>query len=339
MYSVCEFAPDPFRKRVAVAYSDGSLHVCLLDIEYKSRNQNLLQQSILTRSGEPHVTCMEWYYHRSLKIHFIAACSDQFFLYRENTGSGSTTWSIDMSFPLSNGPATCVSWAPQGFGTLLAISFTSGEITVVRYDKNNRWLQSSFMAHEDGCTSLSWSPDMPPNRLHSLPLKPSTSDGLLSSGIDASLVVPACFVSCGNESCARIWKGNASNAQWLIDHELRDEQNLGWAPWLDVAWAPNVGLPCSYIALAGVSGVRIWMQYANDSRWTQRSINCPELADKTVLSEGREVPGAALRVAWSNVGTILSVTLQDQRIVCLKEDPESGEWETVASWRASETEP
>lgn len=95
----------------------------------------------------------------------------------------------------------------------------------------------------------------------------------------------------------------------------------------DVAWAPNIGLPRSYIATASQDKtVLIWTKDSPTASWV-----------KTTLDPSIGVPGATpgkfpdvvWRVSWSLAGNILAVSCGDGKVTLWKENLK-GVWECVS---------
>lgn len=98
------------------------------------------------------------------------------------------------------------------------------------------WGADIFNGHAIGCNAVSWAPAVLPGSLitpqqggqHSTP-----------QGVKR-------FASAGCDNLVKIW-GFRDDSQAWVEEEILE----GHTDWVrDVAWAPNIGLPRSYIATA-----------------------------------------------------------------------------------------
>jgi hypothetical protein len=92
-----------------------------------------------------------------------------------------------------------------------------------------------FEAHAIGCNAVSWAPAARAGSLLAAP----------TSGVPRSAPVKR-FASAGCDNIVKIWGFSEETQAWVEEDVLE-----GHADWVrDVAWAPNIGLPRSYIATA-----------------------------------------------------------------------------------------
>ena len=99
---------------------------------------------------------------------------------------------------------------------------------------DGQWGADVFEAHAIGCNAVSWAPAA---RAGSL-LAPNT-------GVRRPSPVKR-FASAGCDNIVKIWGFSEETQAWVEEDVLE-----GHADWVrDVAWAPNIGLPRSYIATA-----------------------------------------------------------------------------------------
>ena len=149
-----------------------------------------------------------------------------------------------------------VSWAPHELGAILACASSDGKISVLSFkgavgslllspNTNNKkpnrthlddgqWGADVFEAHAIGCNAVSWAPAA---RAGSL-LTPNAG-GRRPSPVKR-------FASAGCDNIVKIWGFSEETQAWVEEDVLE-----GHADWVrDVAWAPNIGLPRSYIATA-----------------------------------------------------------------------------------------
>jgi len=86
----------------------------------------------------------------------------------------------------------------------------------------------------------------------------------------------------------------------------------------DVAYAPNIGLPRSYLATCSQDRtVLVWTQDAPGSPWSKTPLTAEPFA------------GAVWRVSWSVSGQVLAVSAEDGLVRLYKESLK-GKWEEVS---------
>jgi len=196
---------------------------------------------------------------------------------------------------------------------------------VLTFQNDGRWDVAFFDGHVGGCTAVSWAPATLPGSLIN-PAISATSNGT-SSAIPANTNAPSAptqtptlkrFVSAGCDNKVKIWVHRPQTDTWQVEDVLE-----GHADWVrDVAWAPNIGLPRSYIATASQDKtVCIWTKDSPTSQWA-----------KTVLDGGSHnsrFPDVVWRVSWSLAGNILAVSCGDGKVSLWKETLKGG-WECVS---------
>jgi WD40 repeat protein len=100
--------------------------------------------------------------------------------------------------------------------------------------EDGQWGADVFEAHAIGCNAVSWAPAA---RAGSL-LAPNAG-GRRPSPVKR-------FASAGCDNIVKIWGFSEETQAWVEEDVL--EGHTDWVR--DVAWAPNIGLPRSYIATA-----------------------------------------------------------------------------------------
>ncbi len=110
------------------------------------------------------------------------------------------------------------------------------------------WGADIFNGHAIGCNAVSWAPAILPGSL----ITPSApAQGQPSQTLSAPPPVKR-FASAGCDNLVRIWTFREDTKAWI-----EEEQLDGHTDWVrDVAWAPNIGLPRSYIATASQVGTQ-----------------------------------------------------------------------------------
>ena len=100
---------------------------------------------------------------------------------------------------------------------------------------DGQWGADVFEAHAIGCNAVSWAPAAQAGSLLAAP----NSGGARSPPVKR-------FASAGCDNIVKIWGFSEETQAWVEEDVLE-----GHADWVrDVAWAPNIGLPRSYIATA-----------------------------------------------------------------------------------------
>lgn len=224
---------------------------------------------------------------------------------------GPLEWAISYSrrFPA---PVVSMAWSPEEFGIALACACADGKIYVVDNSNKSSWSVTHFDAHTNcGCTGVSWAPYITPGSLLSMPLVPER--GPTGAPIAPPPPVPR-LVTCGREPTARVWRYSRAEQMWLHEGDLQDSPA---STQRDVAWAPNVGMPFSYIAAASDDKfVTVWLQDGGlDGMW--RATALPPFDD------------AVVKVSWSLVGTFLLVACANNTASIWKEDVQGG-WAQVS---------
>ncbi|CAG8484714.1 14722_t:CDS:2, partial [Racocetra fulgida] len=120
---------------------------------------------------------------------------------------------------------------------------------------------------------------------------------------------------------ARTFEAHTIGANSVKDtNEWKDEETLeGHTDWVrDVAWAPNVGLPKSYLASCSQDKtVFIWTQDTPNSTWNKKPLRNDKFLD------------VVWRVSWSLSGNVLAVACGDNKVTLWKENLK-GEWELLS---------
>ena len=129
-------------------------------------------------------------------------------------------------FPFSLSKVPCASLPPPFFFFYL---------TDARAD-DGQWGADVFEAHAIGCNAVSWAPAA---RAGSLLAPNNHAGGRRPAPVKR-------FASAGCDNIVKIWGFSEETQAWVEEDVLE-----GHADWVrDVAWAPNIGLPRSYIATA-----------------------------------------------------------------------------------------
>jgi len=105
----------------------------------------------------------------------------------------------------------------------------------------------------------------------------------------------------------------------------------GHTDWVrDVAWAPNIGLPRSYIATASQDKtVNIWTKDSLTAPWVKTTLDPSSASTSTTPVSTGKFPDVVWRVSWSLAGNILAVSCGDGKVTLWKENLR-GNWECVS---------
>ena len=129
----------------------------------------------------------------------------------------------------------------------------------------------------------------------------------------------------------KIWGYREDTQSWVEEEVL--EGHTDWVR--DVAWAPNIGLPRSYIATASQDKtVVIWTKDTPTSPWVKTTLDPSVSAVSAPANAGApavqgKFPDVVWRVSWSLAGNILAVSCGDGKVTLWKENLK-GSWECVS---------
>ena len=187
------------------------------------------------------------------------------------------------------------------------------------------WDASLFAAHNIGVNSISWAPSIIPSSL----MAPQGANNSQQPASGPKYIKKMATGGCDN--LVKIWTFNASTSQWVVEETLE-----GHSDWVrDVAFAPGMGLPRTYLASAGQDRtVVIWTQDALGQAWNKKVLN-PEPYLSSSAGEGMQqategkFPDVVWRVSWSVTGNVLAVSAGDGKVSLWKENLK-GEWECVS---------
>lgn len=136
------------------------------------------------------------------------------------------------------------------------------------------------------------------------------------------------FASAGCDNLVRIWGYRDDTQAWVEEDTLE-----GHADWVrDVAWAPNIGLPRSYIATASQDRtVLVWTKDSPSAPWVKTALD----PSATIVSPAGgaapagKFPDVVWRVSWSLAGNLLAVSCGDGKVTLWKENLR-GVWECIS---------
>lgn len=187
------------------------------------------------------------------------------------------------------------------------------------------WGADIFNGHAIGCNAVSWAPAIQPGSL----IVPQTQSLPNQLAQPASLSSVKRFASAGCDNLVRIWGYRDDTQSWVEEETL--EGHTDWVR--DVAWAPNIGLPRSYIATASQDKtVLIWTKDSQTSPWVKTALDPSSTITSptsTVPLPAGKFPDVVWRVSWSLAGNLLAVSCGDGKVTLWKENLK-GVWECVS---------
>lgn len=189
---------------------------------------------------------------------------------------------------------------------------------------DGQWDADIFNGHAIGCNAVSWSPPVLPGSLI-IPQQAPATLGQPPSALTPSVIR---FASAGCDNLVKIWGYRAESQSWVEEEVL--EGHTDWVR--DVAWAPNIGLPRSYIATASQDkSVLIWTKDSPTSPWVKTALDpSSNLASASgAPPPAGKFPDTVWRVSWSLSGNLLSVSCGDGKVTLWKENLK-GQWECVS---------
>ena len=192
---------------------------------------------------------------------------------------------------------------------------------MTRTPDDGTWGADIFNGHAIGCNAVSWAPALTPGSL----IAPQPA----IPGQAPQITIVKRFASAGCDNLVKIWGFSEETQTWVEEETL-----AGHSDWVrDVAWAPNIGLPRSYIATASQDRtVLIWTKDSATSPWVKTPLDPSTSAVATGTPGTPAQPGkfadVVWRVSWSLAGNILAVSCGDGKVTLWKENLK-GAWECV----------
>ncbi|GAA95734.1 hypothetical protein E5Q_02391 [Mixia osmundae IAM 14324] len=249
--------------------------------------------------------------------------------YGHQAQAGLGSWSKIKEHTLHNASVNSISWAPHELGPILACASSDGKVSVLTFNNDGTWDASLFVAHLIGCNAVSWAPATMPGSLiqpQSAALAPQAQNGQAGPGGVSSV---RRFASGGCDGFVKIWGWRDDTKTWAEEEVL--EGHTDWVR--DVAWAPNIGMPKSYLASAGQDKqVFIHIQDRPGAPWTRTQLDPSTAAGATSTIPG-QFADVVWRVSWSIAGQVLAVSGGDG-VVTLWKESLKGSWECVSDVKA-----
>lgn len=309
--NITDAAVDTSGKLVASSGEDGTIRIFAVQSaphDEGSENVDSDWKLLTVLAGHTgSVVCVAW----APPQHYISAllsCGEdgQVILWSD-VGNDSREWTKVYTAALPS-PIWCAAWAPPAYGKMFAVGCKNGAV-IIFTGELQRWERSEFSAHRSGCFCLSWGPSMPPGALFTLPLE-EDPQALRSQQQQPGLpIAPPRITTCGGERVVTVWTRTADGWQPL-------ELPVGVeASWREVAWAPGLGTPYTYIAAGSEEGfVAVWSHDGTPAGEWVRVLLCQQEDSITKLS-------------WSPVGTFLLVSCANGTASMWQESAGGQEWE------------
>ncbi|KAK3820309.1 MAG: WD40 repeat-like protein [Benniella sp.] len=280
---------DYYGKRLATCSSDKTIKI--FDVE--GENHRLAET---LRGHDGPVWQISWAHPKFGCI--LASCSydGKVFVWREQNGQ----WARIKEHVSHTASVNSVAWAPHELGPILACASSDGRVSILSFKDDGTWDTVMLDGHGTGCNAVGWAPATVPGSL--IQQGPNSGKSPISKR----------FSSVGCDNLVKIWV--------YRDETWKEEEVLeGHTDWVrDVAWAPNIGVPKSYLASCSQDKtVLIWTQDTPSAPWQKKPLRNEKFAD------------VVWRVSWSLSGNILAVSCGDNKITLWKEML-TGEWECVS---------
>ncbi|KIM52349.1 hypothetical protein SCLCIDRAFT_18187 [Scleroderma citrinum Foug A] len=246
----------------------------------------------------------------------LASCSydGKVFIWKDQAQGGG--WTKIEEHTLHTASVNSISWAPHELGATLACASSDGKISVLTFKDDGKWSADIFNAHAIGCNAVSWAPGTQPGSL-THPQQPGTHPPTAFKR----------FVSAGCDNLVKIWCFREDTQSWVEEETL--EGHTDWVR--DVAWAPNIGLPRSYIATASQDKtVLIRTKDSPTAPWVKTALDpSASTTSPSGATASGKFPDVVWRVSWSVAGNILAVSCGDGKVTLWKENVQ-GNWECVS---------
>ncbi|KIM79276.1 hypothetical protein PILCRDRAFT_561803 [Piloderma croceum F 1598] len=257
--------------------------------------------------------------------HILASCSydGKVLIWKEQQiqGAGVSSWTKVKEHTLHTASVNSVSWAPHEMGAILACASSDGKLSVLTFKNDGQWGADIFNGHAIGCNAVSWAPATQPGSL----ITPQQNNAVPGQP-PAPVQTIKRFASAGCDNLVKIWGYREDSQSWVEEETL--EGHTDWVR--DVAWAPNIGLPRSYIATASQDKtVIIWTKDALTAPWIKTTLDPSSASTTAAPASTGKFPDVVWRVSWSLAGNILAVSCGDGKVTLWKENLR-GVWECVS---------
>lgn len=257
--------------------------------------------------------------------HILASCSydGKVLIWKEQQAqsAGAGGWTKVKEHTLHTASVNSVSWAPHELGAILVCASSDGKLSVLTFKNDGQWGADIFNGHAIGCNAVSWAPAAQPGSL----ITPRQNN-VVPGQPPAPAPIIKRFASAGCDNLVKIWGYREDTQSWVEEETL--EGHTDWVR--DVAWAPNIGLPRSYIATASQDKtVNIWTKDNLTAPWVKTTLDPSSTSTSAAPASTGKFPDVVWRVSWSLAGNILAVSCGDGKVTLWKENLRSV-WECVS---------
>jgi len=257
--------------------------------------------------------------------HILASCSydGKVLIWKEQQvqGAGAGSWTKIKEHTLHTASVNSVSWAPHELGAILVCASSDGKLSVLTFKNDGQWGADIFNGHAIGCNAVSWAPATQPGSL----ITPQQNNVVPGQPPAPAQTIKR-FASAGCDNLVKIWGYREDSQSWVEEETL--EGHTDWVR--DVAWAPNIGLPRSYIATASQDKtVIIWTKDSLTAPWVKTTLDPSSASTSAAPVSTGKFPDVVWRVSWSLAGNILAVSCGDGKVTLWKENLR-GIWECVS---------
>ncbi|KAK9764446.1 GTPase-activating protein S13 [Basidiobolus ranarum] len=282
---------DYYGKRLATCSSDRTIRI----FEVEGENQRLIQ---VLQGHEGPVWQVAWAHPKFGSI--LASCSydGRVFIWKEVEGN----WTKIKEHTHHTSSVNSISWAPHELGPVIACASSDGKVSVLTFRDDATWDVQVLQADAIGCNAVAWAPA-------------TTPGGLIQvSGAAPNANSVKRFATGGCDNQIKIWSWREDTNTWKEEDSLE-----GHTDWIrDLAWAPNIGLPKTYLASCSQDKtVLIWTKDSPNGSWVKKAL------------KAEKFPDVVWRVSWSLSGNILAVSCGDNKVTLWKENLK-GDWECVS---------
>ncbi|KAJ2495893.1 GTPase-activating protein S13 [Coemansia sp. RSA 1972] len=272
---------DYYGKWLATCSSDGSIRIFEV-----TNQQPKFVEALKSHSGP--VWQVSWAHPKFGSA--LASCSyDGTVLIWKETGSG---FAVIHKHDKHQASVNAISWAPHELGPVLLCGSSDGKISLVSFTETGTWeVQIIRSAHATGVNAVSWA-------------------SVIAATAQTTLRQ---FATGGCDNNVKVWAYSEQTKTYDVVRTLS-----GHSDWVrDVAFAPNSGLPRTYLASCSQDkNVYIWTRNVqSESDWKQQALE--------------PFPDVVWRVSWSLSGNVLAVSCGDNRVTLWKENI-MGEWECIS---------
>ncbi|KAJ2715973.1 GTPase-activating protein S13 [Coemansia spiralis] len=287
---------DYYGKRLATCSSDGTIHL----FEVDGKQQKFLE-ALKGHTGP--VWQVSWAHPKFGSV--LASCSydGSVLVWKETAGAG---FAVIKKHDKHQASVNAIAWAPHELGPVLLCGSSDGKTSLLTFTEEGVWdVQMIRSAHATGVNAVSWAPAIAAGAF-------TQPDAAQAAGLVRQ------FATGGSDNNVKVWAYSDDRKTYEVVHTLE-----GHSDWVrDVAFAPNIGLPRTYLASCSQDkNVYIWTLDALAAQ------NGSPAWERTPLTE--PFPDVVWRVSWSMSGNILAVSCGNNRITLWKESPK-GTWECIS---------